>query len=75
MELCCIRPGMWVQIIHIPQCRLKDRLEQFGMVEGTIVRCRYARRRLIALEWIGTAVAVRRKDLKGFEARVVPWEN
>ena len=75
MELGCIRPGIKAEVIHIPQSTLKDRLHQFGLVEGTVVRCRYARRHLVALEWMGTAVAVRRKDLKGFEARVMPWEN
>ncbi len=75
MELGCIRPGMMAEVIHIPPSMLKERLRQFGLVEGTVVRCRYARRRLLALEWMGTAVAVRRKDLSGFEARVIPCGN
>ena len=75
MELGCIRPGMRAEVIHIPPCALKERLQQFGFVEGTVIRCRYARRNLLALEWMGTAVAVRRKDLGGFEARVMPCGN
>jgi len=71
MELASIRPGMAAKVIHIPQCPLKDRLRQFGLVEHSTVRCRYARRNLLALEWAGTAVAVRRKDIKGFVAQVI----
>ena len=70
MEFGCIRPGMTVQVIKIPQCPLADRLRQFGFVDGVVVRCRYARKNLVALEWAGTAVAVRRKDMNGFVARV-----
>lgn len=72
MELGSVRTGMCVEVIHIPEGSLKERINQFGLVEGTNVKCRYARQRLIALEWMGTAVAVRRKDLRGFEARVIP---
>ena len=71
MELGCIRSGMVMTVTKIPAGSMGDRLRQFGFAEGTMVRCRYARRKLIALEWPGTAVAVRRGDLKGFEAWVV----
>lgn len=71
MELSSIRPGMKLKIIHIPAGPFRARLAQLGMVEGTVVGCRYGRRNILALEWMGTAVAIRRKDLKGFEARVV----
>ena len=75
MELGCIRAGVEMTVTKIPAGTMGERLRQFGLVEGLAVRCRYARRNLIALEWPGTAVAVRRGDLKGFEARVVSWEN
>ena len=75
MELGSIRPGVRFQIVHIPDGQFKERLCQFGMVEGTVVGCRYARRTIVALEWKGTAVAIRRKDLRGIESRVVPWES
>ena len=71
MDLCRIQTGMTVKIITIPQGTLKNRLRQFGFVEGTSVTCRYARKRILALEWMGTVVAVRRKDLMGFAARVI----
>ncbi len=71
MRLSSIRGGMQVQIEEIPPSPLKDRLRQFGFVEGIQVGCRYARRNLVALEWLGTAVAVRRKDVKDFIVRVI----
>ena len=75
MELGSIRAGVEMTVTKIPTGSMGERLRQFGLVEGTQVRCRFARRKLIALEWPGTVVAVRRGDLMGFEARVVSWEN
>lgn len=73
MELYQIRPQMRVEVMRMPDCAIKKRLRQFGFLEGTVVQCRYARRNLVALEWMGTAIAVRRKDLVGIQARVIAW--
>lgn len=46
---------------------LKKRLRTYGLVPGTIVRCRYRSPggSVIALELRGSVVALRAKDLKG----------
>lgn len=71
MKLSDIRSGMQVHIETIPPSPLKERLRQFGLMEGMEVGCRYARGNLVALEWIGTVVAVRRKDIGDIMVRVV----
>lgn len=71
MKLSEIRSGMRVYVESIPPSLLKDRLRQFGFVEGIEIGCRYSRRNLVALEWLGTAVALRRKDIADMIVRVV----
>lgn len=46
---------------------LKNRLRDYGLVPGTIVRCRYCSPggSVVALELRGSVVALRTKDLKG----------
>ena len=72
MKLSQIKQGMKIQLSDIGACKLKDRMHQFGLVEGMTVSCRMARKNIVALQWSGTVVAVRRKDLSGMNGRVVP---
>ncbi len=71
MEVCLkdIRPGMTAVITRIEDAPMGERLRQFALVPGTMVRC-LCGDRLVALELMGTVVALRRKDLAGLYARV-----
>ena len=73
MQLNEIEQGMEVLLTNIPQCNLKDRMRQFGLLEGMTVVCRMARHNIVALQWPGTMVAVRRKDLAGIDGQVILW--
>ena len=71
MELCQMRCGQCFWVESIPEGALKKRLYQFGFVEGTVVHCRLSKRSIVALEWPGTVIALRRKDIKGLSGRVI----
>lgn len=73
MQLTQIKQGMEMLLTDIPDSRLKARMRQFGLVEGMTVKCRMARKNIVALQWSGTMVAVRRKDLNGMDGQVVVW--
>ena len=64
MRLSQIRQGMACRVERIPEGLLKQRLAQFGLTEQMTVKCRLARRRIVALQWPGTVVAVRRKNIE-----------
>ncbi len=67
-----LKPGMAAVVTELG-CRegLKRRLEDFGLVQDTCVRCRYQSPGgdLSALEVRGSVVAVRRADLARITAR------
>lgn len=68
-----LRPGVEAVVIKIDvQYFLKRRLTDFGLVPGTAVRCRYRSpgRDVTALEFRGTVVALRTRDLKHIRVRV-----
>lgn len=69
-----LRPGMTAVVVafHCPQA-LEKRLAEFGMVEGTTVRCRYRSPGggLSALCLRQTTLAVRKTDLAQIIAREV----
>ena len=71
MDLSQICLGMRARVEQMSPSPITDRLRQFGLVEGTAVFCRLARRRIVALEWGGTVVALRRKDIVGLRVRVM----
>lgn len=73
MQLCEIKQGMEMKIERIDGCKLKDRMRQFGLVDGMSVTCRLEKKNIVALQWSGTVVAVRRKDLYGIDGRVIIW--
>lgn len=73
IKLSDLRTGQQACLLDIPQdCPVKARLAQFGIGAGALVRCRFFSpgRHLLALEWDGTLLAVRRKDLTGITARL-----
>lgn len=63
MPLSEIRTGMSATVGKIPEGSLKNRLRQFGLTEGMAFTCRMAKKKIVALEWKGTVVALRRADL------------
>lgn len=69
-----LKPGMQAVVteFHCSQA-LQRRLEEFGMVEGTEVSCRYRSPGgdVAALGLRGTTLAVRRADLAQIAARQV----
>lgn len=72
MKLGDIHLGEQVRLVDIPQnCPVRPRLSQFGIETGALVRCRCFSpgHHLVALEWEGTVLAVRREDLMGITAR------
>ncbi len=72
MELKDIRPAMAAQITQIREENpIRQRLRQFGLVPGTVVRC-LCGEAVVALEVLGTEIAVRRRDLAGIFGRVLP---
>lgn len=67
LTLDCLRPGMQAVVIRLDLADpLRQRLRDFGMVPGTLVRCRCrsAGGGLLALELRGTVLAMRRWDLR-----------
>lgn len=68
-RLCLGREGV---VTHIEtDDTLKNRLRVFGMVPGTPVRCRYRAPggSVTALEFRGTVVALRTRDLKNIRVQ------
>lgn len=62
-----ILPGQQAQITAVDtDAHLKARLQAFGLVPGTNVTCRYRSpgKFVTALEFRGTVVALRTRDLK-----------
>lgn len=71
-NLNCIRPGAQAVVTQIhADTRLKSRLRDFGLVPGTVVRCRYRSPggSVTALEFRGTVVALRTRDLQKIRVR------
>lgn len=68
----CIRPGAVAEVTRIDtEPALRRRLQDFGMVPGTKVRCRYRCPwgDLTALELRGSVLAIRNEDLKKIRVR------
>ena len=55
MKLSQIKQGMKIQLSDIGACTLKDRMRQFGLVEGMTVFCRMARKNIVGLDVVETA--------------------
>ena len=73
IKLSDIHSGQQACLMDIPQgCPVKARLAQFGIGPGSQVRCRFFSpgHHLVALEWGGTVLAMRLKDLTGITARL-----
>lgn len=75
MEITLDRLGLCQQAVvtHIDTKEsLKRRLCEYGMVPGTVVRCRYRSPggSVMALEFRGSVVAMRTRDAKGIRAQV-----
>ena len=62
-----VRPGTWASVTQIrtPQA-LTARLQDFGLIPGTAVCCRYRSPggHVTALELRGTVVAMRTRDMR-----------
>ena len=71
MELSKIQRGQRLLVQTIPDGPLKSRLRQFGFVEGVVAVCRLSKSSIVALEWMGTVVALRRRDIKEFYGQVI----
>ena len=59
--------GRWVVVTRIEVKEpLRQRLRDIGMIPGTAVRCRYRTpdRKVTAIEFRGTVVALRTRDLQ-----------
>lgn len=70
--LSCIRPGIKAEVLKIDtDAGLKCRLRDFGLVPGTVVCCRYRTPggSVTALEFRGTVVALRTRDLQKIRVR------
>lgn len=68
-----IRPGMQAVVLKITvQEALERRLQDFGLVPGTRVRCRYRSpgQQVTALECRGAVIALRTRDLRQIQVRV-----
>ncbi len=66
-SLDCLCVGGQGVVLHVDtEQRLKDRLRSFGLVPGTRIRCRYRTPcgSVTALEFRGTVVALRTRDLR-----------
>lgn len=73
IKLSDLHPGECALLLDIPSaCPLKRRLRQFGVDRGTVARCRFYSpgRHLVALEFGGTLLAMRRADLTVITARL-----
>ena len=70
-RLPCAIPAVVLEISCKPE--LRERLRDFGLVPGTEVTARYRSpdKGVTALEFRGTVIALRTRDLKGVKVR---WE-
>lgn len=70
MTLDRLRPGERAVVTDM-ECRLADRLRQFGLVPGTEVscRCKSPHGDVSAIEFRGSVVAMRDRDLRGIRVR------
>ena len=62
-----IRQGQQMMILEIPDtCPVKAMLRDFGILQGSALRCQYFSpgRELVVLEWEGTVLALRLRELK-----------
>ncbi len=69
-----LKPGMQAVVTQLHCSRLlQQRLEDFGLVEGTTVTCRYHSPGgdVTALSLRGTTIAIRTGDLRQIAARSV----
>lgn len=66
-----LRPGEEGLVLEMPDSALMGRLNDFGMVPRTVVRCRYwgPGGHLTALEFRGAVIALRRSDLDAISVR------
>ena len=67
MSLARLEPGSWAWVKRIEMdSGVEERLRDFGMVPGTRVGCRYRSPgdHMTALEFRGTVVALRTRDLE-----------
>ncbi len=68
----CIRPGMRAVVTQIyTDAAMQRRLKAFGLVPGTVVRCRYRCPwgDVVALELRGSVLALRTRDLRKIRVR------
>lgn len=69
-----IQPGMRALVtgIHVER-QLRRRLRDFGLIPGTLVLCRYWNpgRTVVALELRGSILAIRRKEARQIQVRMV----
>ena len=68
MSLARLENGVWATVRELAiSAALADRLRDFGLIPGTRVRCRYRSPGgdVTALEFRGTVVALRTRDLAG----------
>lgn len=71
-SLDCIRPGVRAVVTKVnTDTALKKRLQDFGLVPGTAVRCRYRSPwgDVTALELRGSVLAMRTRDLRKIRVR------
>lgn len=67
-----IRQGDWVEVVDIPMsCKLRQPLQQFGIIPGSILICRYFSpgKELVAIECEGTVIALRLRELSQITVR------
>lgn len=73
IKLSDIHPGQRAYLLDIPgSCPLKRRLRQFGIEQGAVAQCCFFSpgKHLVALEFEGTTLALRRADLAAITARL-----
>ena len=71
ISLDCLRPGQQGVVTNIDTDeQLRQRLQAFGMIQGTNVYCGYRSPGggITALEFRGTVVALRTRDMKKIRA-------
>ena len=72
IRLSQIRTGERVEVLEIPnQCPLRLSLQQFGIIPGSVLFCRYCSpgSELAALECNGAVIALRLRQLSGIKVR------
>lgn len=72
ISLDCLKPGQQGVVTCIDTApHLTRRLRAFALIPGTLVRCRYRGPggHVTALEFRGSVIAMRRKDLQKIQVR------